>query len=132
MTATELLAELNQRGITLSLPPDTTMPVPAGRWQRHDGRILATYTRQELTLSITFALEQISADLETRLEWWLDILAASTGCDQAQADQLLARWDALNTEHTATVTALAAVSQSVHSENPALNHPQERERKYTA
>jgi len=89
------------------------MPVPAARWQRHEGRILATYTRQELTLSITLALEQMSAGLEARLEWWLDILAASTGCDDAQSDQLLARWDALNAEYTATVTALAAVNQSM-------------------
>jgi hypothetical protein len=85
------------------------------------GHILATYTREELTLSITLALEQMSADLEARLEWWLDMLAASTGCDDAQAERLLAHWETVNAKYTATVTALAAVRQSVNSENPALN-----------
>jgi hypothetical protein len=85
------------------------------------GHILATYTRKELTLSITLALEQMSADLEARLEWWLDILAASTGCDDAQAERLLAHWETVNAKYTATVTALAALNQSVNSENPALN-----------
>lgn len=116
MTTTELLAELNQRGITLSLPADTTMPVPAGHWQRQDGRILATYTPEELTLSVKLALEEKRRHLQTRLERELDVLAASTGCDDAEAERLLARWDALNAEYTATVTALAAVSQSVNTE----------------
>ena len=107
--------------ITLSLPPDTTMPVPAGQWQRQDARILATYTPEELTLSVKLALEEKRRHLQTRLERELDVLAASTGCDDTQADQLLAYWDALNAEYTAAVTALAAVSQSVNSENPALN-----------
>ena len=103
------------------------MPVPAGRWQRRDGRILATYTPAELSLSVALSLEQEMADLEARLEYYLDVLAASTGCDHAQAERLLARWDALNTAYTATVTSLAALGRSVHSENPALNDPQERE-----
>jgi len=107
--------------ITLSLPSDTALPVPAARWQHQAGRILATYTPEELTLSVKLALEEKQHDLEARLEWWLDVLAAATGCDDAETDHLFARWSALNTEYTATVTALAAVSRSVHSENPALN-----------
>jgi len=107
--------------ITLSLPPDTAVPVPAGQWQRQDGRILATYTPEELTLSVKLALEEKRRHLQTRLERELDALAAATGCDDTQADQLLAYWDALNAEYAATVTALAAVSQSVNSENPALD-----------
>ncbi len=73
-----------------------------------------------LALSVTLALQQISANLEARLNYYLDVLAASTGCDDAEAERLLARWDALNAEYAATITALAAVSQSVNSENPAL------------
>ena len=108
--------------ITLSLPADTTLAVPAdpARWQRQDGRILATYTPEELTLSVQLALEEKRHHLQTRLERELDVLAASTGCDDAEAERLLARWDALNAEYTATVTAQAAVSQSANSENPAL------------
>jgi hypothetical protein len=109
MTATELLAQLNQRGITLSLPPDTAMPVPVGRWQRHEGRILATYTPAELGLAIELALEWKLADLEARLEYHLEVLAAATGCDDAQAERLLAYWQALDAEYT------------VNSENPALD-----------
>jgi len=107
--------------ITLSLPSDTAMPVPAGQLQHHDGRILATYTPDELDLAVELALEWELADLETRLEWWLHILAASTGCDDAQAERLLARWDALNTTYTATVTALVPVNQSVNPGNPVLD-----------
>ena len=66
------------------------------------------------------ALEEKRHHLQTRLERELDVLAASTGCDDAEAERLLARWDALNAEYTATVTAQAAVSQSANSENPAL------------
>ena len=95
--------------ITLSLPPDTTMPVPAGQWQRQDGRILATYTPEELTLSVQLALEEKRHHLQTRLERELDVLAASTGCDDAEADQLLAYWETLNAEYAATITALAPV-----------------------
>ena len=56
--------------ITLSLPADTTLAVPAdpARWQRQDGRILATYTPEELTLSVKLALEEKRQELETRLE----------------------------------------------------------------
>jgi hypothetical protein len=121
MTTTELLAELNQRDITLSLPPDTAMPVPAGQWQRQDGRILATYTPAQLDLAMELALEWKLADLEARLEYYLDVLAAATGCDGAQAERLLAYWQALDAEYTATVTALAAVNQSVNSGNPVLD-----------
>ena len=108
--------------IALSLPPDTPLAVPAhpARWQRRDGRTLATYTREELALAVRLALEEQRRDLEARLEWALELLAASTGCDDAQAERLLAHWETLNAEYTATVTALAAVSQSVNSENPAL------------
>jgi len=69
---------------------------------------------------VKLALEEKRQELETRLEWMSEMLAASTGCDDAEAERLLARWDALNAEYTAAVTALAAVSQSVNSENPAL------------
>ena len=96
------------------------MPVPAGQWQRQDGRILATYTPAELDLAVELALEWKLADLEARLEYHLEVLAAATGCDDAQAERLLAYWQALDAEYTATVTALAAVNQSVNSENPAL------------
>ena len=108
--------------ITLSLPADTTLAVPAdpARWQRQDGRILATYTPAELDLAMELALEWKLPDLEARLEYHLEVLAAATGCDDAQAERLLAYWQALDAEYTATVTALAAVSQSVNSENPAL------------
>jgi hypothetical protein len=83
--------------------------------------ILVTYTPAELDLAMELALEWKLADLEARLNYYLDVLSASTGCDDTQADQLLAYWDALNAEYTATLTALAAVSQSVNSENPALD-----------
>ena len=90
-------------------------------WQRQDGRFLATYTPAELGLAIELALEWKLADLEACLEYHLEVLAAATGCDDAQAERLLAYWQALDAEYTATVTALAAVSQSVNSENPALD-----------
>ena len=83
--------------------------------------ILVTYTPAELDLAIKLALEWKLPDLEARLEYYLDVLAASTGCDDAEAERLLARWDALSAEYTAAITALAAVSQSVNSENPALD-----------
>ena len=108
--------------ITLSLPADTALAVPADprRWQRRDGLIIATYTREELTWAILLALEQKLRDLEARLEWKLETLAAATGCDAAEADQLLADWDALNAAYTATLTALAAV---LASNTPARGNP---------
>jgi len=102
--------------ITLSLPPDTTLPVPADRWRRQDGRIVATYTPDALGLAVKLALAWELADLEARMEWGLETLASATGCDDTQAERLLARWHALEATYTATVTALAAVNQSV---NPA-------------
>jgi hypothetical protein len=109
--------------LTLSLPADTVLAVPVdpARWQRRAGRIVVTYTREELALAVKLALEEKRHDLETRLEWALQILAAATGCDNAQAGRLLARWQALNAEYTATVTSLAAVSRSVNPANPVLN-----------
>lgn len=71
-----VLGCLEWQTITLSLPADTVMPAPAAQWEQRDGRIVATYTREELTLAVGPALEQKRRDLEARLEWSLEVLAA--------------------------------------------------------
>lgn len=38
--------------VTLSLPNDTRLPVPVDRWHRVGGRIVATYTVEELAWSL--------------------------------------------------------------------------------
>lgn len=89
--------------ITLSLPGDTLLGVPAGRWERRDGRIVATYSRAELQAAVALALEQRRHDLETRLERGLEVLAEATGCQDDEAGRLLMHWDALNAEYDQVV-----------------------------
>lgn len=84
--------------ITLSLPGDTEMPVPAGRWERRDERIIATYTREELAWAMGLMLEMERCRLEARLERGLEMLEATTG-DDARAEHLLKHWDTLNEEY---------------------------------
>jgi len=57
--------------ITLSLPPDTPLPVPVGKWRRgRSKRIIATYTLLELAWALAFVghpaglrrLEELSDD----------------------------------------------------------------------
>jgi len=38
--------------VTLSLPADTPLPVPAGAWWRDGRRIVATYTLEELAWAL--------------------------------------------------------------------------------
>ncbi len=95
--------------LTLSLPADTSLGVPDGRWERRDGRIAATYNRAELRAAVALALEQRRHDLEARLEHGLEVLAAATGCDDAEAERLLAYWDALNAEYDRVMEPMRAV-----------------------
>lgn len=95
--------------ITLSLPRDTPLGVPNGQWERSDGRIIATYTREELTVAVGLALEQRRHELVVRLERGLEVLEAATGCDDAEADRLLVHWDGLNAEYDQVVEAMRAV-----------------------
>jgi len=95
--------------VTLSLPGDTSLGVPAGRWERRDGRIVATYNRAELRAAVSLALEQRRDELVTRLERGLEVLAAATGCDDAEAERLLAHWDALNAEYDRVVETMRAI-----------------------
>lgn len=94
---------------TLSLPGDTPLGVPAGNWERREGRIVATYTRQELIDAVGLALEQKRAALEGRLERGLAVLADATGCDDEEAERLLAHWDGLNAEYGRVVDRLQAL-----------------------
>ena len=87
--------------ITLSLPPDSSLGVPTGQWGRRNGHIVATYTREELKMAIGVALWQQRADLEARLQRGLELLA--TAGDSAEADPLLAHWDALNAAYDRAV-----------------------------
>jgi hypothetical protein len=98
--------------ITLSLPGDSPLAVPDDphRWERRDERIVATYTREELAVAVGLALERKRGMLEARLERGRQVLQAATGCDDAEAEGLLAHWDALSAEYAATVTALARVN----------------------
>ena len=90
--------------ITLSLPPDSPIAVPVGRWERRDGHIVATYTPEELKLAVGVALQQQQAELEARLERELERLAAAG--DATEADQLLAGCDALNAVYDRAAAAL--------------------------
>lgn len=92
--------------ITLSLPGDTSLGVPAGRWERHNGHIVATYTRAELRDAAGLALAQKRHGLEARLEQGLEVLAAATGCDDVEAERLLAHWSILNAEYARTTARL--------------------------
>jgi hypothetical protein len=90
--------------IALSLPPDSPLAVPKGQWERRNGHIVATYTREELKLAVGMALWQQRAELETRLRRGLERLA--TASDSAEADQLLAHWDALNAAYDRVVATI--------------------------
>jgi len=94
--------------ITLSLPGDTPLGVPDGRWERRDGRIVATYTRDELKLAVGLALEQKHAELEARLAQGLEVLAAATGCDDDEAKRLIEHWDTLIVEYDRIVGRMEA------------------------
>jgi hypothetical protein len=87
--------------ITLSLPGDTALGVPADRdrWQRREDRIIAAYTRQELAWALALAFELKLAGLEDRLEHGLGVLAAHTGCAEAKARQLMQHWRALHADY---------------------------------
>ena len=95
--------------ITLSLPADTKIAVPTGRWEQRDGRIVATYTREELTWAVALALGERQRRLEARLEALLAEMEAATGCDDAEAERLLARWDAVEAELLETEMWMATV-----------------------
>jgi len=97
--------------ITLSLPDDTPLPVPGDPtcWERRNGRIVATYTRDELRAAVGLALEQKRAGLEARLEHGLAVMEAATGCADAEAGRLLAHWDALDLEYGVGLERIAEV-----------------------
>ena len=99
------------QSVTLSLPDDTPLPVPDDptRWERRNGRIIATYTRDELGTAVGLALEQKRAGLEARLERGLEVLAAATGCPDAEAERLLAHWDALDADYGVVIGMIAEV-----------------------
>jgi hypothetical protein len=85
-------ADATWKTITLSLPGDTPLAVPAdpARWERRNGCIVATYTREELRLAVGLALEQKRAALEARLERGLEMLAWAAGRDAEEIEGLLA------------------------------------------
>jgi hypothetical protein len=97
--------------VTLSLPGDTPLAVPAdpARWERRNGCIVATYTREELRLAVGLALEQKRAELETRLERGLEMLARAAGRDAEEIERLLAHWEALDAEYITVVEKLREV-----------------------
>jgi hypothetical protein len=99
--------------VTLSLPGDTSLAVPAdpARWERRDGCIVATYTREELRLAVGLALEQERAALEARLERGLEMLAQAAGRDAEEIEQMLAHWEALDAEYSAVVEKLREVAR---------------------
>jgi hypothetical protein len=90
--------------ITLSLLPDSPLAVPAGRWERRDGHIVATYTREELKLAVGVALRQRRSELEARLQRELERLAVAG--DGADADRMLADWDALSAAYDRVVATI--------------------------
>ena len=94
---------------TLSLPGDTPLGVPVGNWERGDGRIVATYTRQELVDAVGLAMEEKRAVIEARLEQYLTVLAEATGCDDAEAERLLSHWESLNAEYAHVMDRLQAL-----------------------
>ncbi len=109
------------KAITLSLPGDTSMAAPGDpdRWERRDGRIVASYTREELTLAVWLALDQKREWLEDRLTRGMAVLQAATGQGEDEAERLLAHWDALTVEYGATLAALATLT-SVHMSRQSL------------
>jgi hypothetical protein len=92
--------------ITLSLPGDTTLGLPSGHWERHNGRIEATYERHELTLAVAVTLGTKRAALEARLETGLAVLSEAHVSD---ADRLITHWLELNAEYDRVTSRLRAV-----------------------
>jgi hypothetical protein len=95
--------------ITLSLPADTSLGVPVGRWERRGDRVVATYTREELRLVVGLALERKRVALEVRMARGLEVLRAATGCADAEAERLLAHWDTLNAEYDRIMAGIKAI-----------------------
>jgi hypothetical protein len=83
--------------ITLSLPADTPLAVPAdpARWERRNGRIIVSYTQEELRAAVGLALDQQRRGLEARLERGLEMMRAAAGGDDAQAERLSSHWNRL-------------------------------------
>jgi hypothetical protein len=100
------------RTISLSLPADTHLATPGDpdRWEQQDGRIIATYTPEELGLAVGLALEQKRAALEVRLERGLAVMEAATGCTDARAERLLRHWQALNDEYSRVLARIQEVN----------------------
>jgi hypothetical protein len=53
------------------------------------------------------------AILQARLERGLAVLAEATGCDDAEAERLLAHWDAVNAEFVHLVDSLRALERAL-------------------
>ena len=105
--------------VTLSLPADTSLGVPEDpeRWKRRNGRIVATYTRDELTWAVILALRVQKAKLEDQLECGLNILERATGCvDDAEAERLRAHWDAVSVQYHHLSAQLAEVMEEITDE----------------
>jgi hypothetical protein len=83
--------------ITLSLPPDTHLGVPANpdRWERRNGRVVATYTRTELAWAVVLELSRQLSELDNRLERGKQLLKE---VDESEAEALHQHWDALDAE----------------------------------
>lgn len=77
--------------ITLDLPPDTPIGLPRGRWERVDGRIRATFTRDELVVALGMLevsseddllvghnLLQVAADFEKQIAAMAMLTAVSS------------------------------------------------------
>jgi hypothetical protein len=101
------------RTVTLSLPGDTRLAVPVdpARWERRNGRIVVTYTREELRLAVGLALEQKRAALEARLARGLEVLARAADRNTEEIERLLAHWEALDAEYSALVEKLREVTR---------------------
>ena len=118
--------------LTLSLPGDTPLAVPAGRWERRDGHIVATYDRAELRDAVGLALEQRRHGLEVRLARGLEVLAAATGCEDERAERLLAHWDVLSAEYDRVTAVLEEITHqdapgaSLRGERPELGSKRAR------
>jgi hypothetical protein len=99
--------------VTLSLPGDTPLAVPAdpARWERRDGHIVATYTREELRLAAALALEQKRVALEARLARGLEVLVRVASRDTEEIERLLTHWEALDAEYSAVVEKLREVTR---------------------
>ena len=76
--------------ITLSPPSDTPLLHSKGQCERHNGQ--ATCALDELNEAAMLRQERLR--LEARLQKSLDMMAVVT--DNAEAERLLAHWDALN------------------------------------